>query len=563
MNNLPNINLSREARAVARAAIAETCRKRGPRCTPDLIYRELWSNEPARYDLEGAQNPDVVPRAWTYRAGVRALAAYLGIDLAAIAAQHPATAENVQTMRRRGARRAVKASQDAAMSARPVSRETQPDTTPAADANTNTPTQEDTNTMSDEQAAMLLDDATMLLDDTASEPTTTLSAGPDGTIIQETHGPEPTRDAILALRRQITAGLMDGDTATLDTVIREALQGPTVRTVTKVVERVVEREAAPVSAPPVGPAGTVKARDVFGAAACAWAGDLDLARYNDTSAPAIDPHYIWPARFPFALSCLADCSPIYLHGPAGTGKTTLAEQMAAHLGRPFVRIACTNTTEGVELTGQTVPHPEHGHVWKDGALAAAVRIPGCVVLIDEPSIARAGAIMVLQSVLESGPQRALTIADTGERIALAPHVLIIFADNTNGTGDSTGRYEDTGRLNAATRNRFGAYIRVSYLDAAREAKMLAARSGAPIALARILVDFAHLTRQQTGAGLTEGVGPRPLVALARHLLRGAPVQEACEVSILDRESDSDRAILDALCKSKLDDASIARSLSSR
>jgi hypothetical protein len=93
--------------------------------------------------------------------------------------------------------------------------------------------------------------------------------------------------------------------------------------------------------------------------------------------------------------------------------------MAAHYGRPFARISCDDQTESTTLLGMTVPDGKGGVKWQDGQLAAAIRRPGTVVLIDEPTVARAGAHYVFNALLDD--ERAIVSQETGERIRALAH----------------------------------------------------------------------------------------------------------------------------------------------
>jgi len=267
---------------------------------------------------------------------------------------------------------------------------------------------------------------------------------------------------------------------------------------------------------------------------------MDL--YDAGNAPAVDPGYIWPAHTGPIVAALANQAPVFLYGPAGTGKTTFAEQIAATYKRPFVRISCDDQTEAAVLSGMTVPDLNGGTKWQDGQLAKAIRRPGTVILIDEPSVARPGALFVLQSVLDDG--RCMNIAETGERIPVAPGVLFILADNTNGTGDETGAYEATRRLNRAFLDRPNITVKLDYMSAQDEARALHGRTGLGKKACGALVKLANLTRSKTDDGdLSHAVGFRRLCALAKQLRFGTPADVAFQISVLETAPSEDRETL--------------------
>ena len=233
-------------------------------------------------------------------------------------------------------------------------------------------------------------------------------------------------------------------------------------------------------------------------------------------------------------------------GTAGTGKTSFAEQLAARTGRPFILISCDDTTEAPELVGMTVPH-EGSVRWQDGVLTAAMRTPHAIVLIDEPSVARSGALMVLQNVLAA---RVLTVKETGEVVRAAAGVTFIVADNTNGTGGGTAEgYEGTRRLNRATLDRFSLSLKLDYMAPAEEAAALVDHTGCTPQLANVLVECAGLTRK---ARVTHALGLRRLIAWAECLTDGIAPRRAFEFTILNSAAKDDREPLEQCCALGLD-----------
>lgn len=263
-----------------------------------------------------------------------------------------------------------------------------------------------------------------------------------------------------------------------------------------------------------------------------------MERYDFDAAPAVDDNYVWPADALPALAALAHGGNVFLAGPAGTGKTEFAKQVAARWQRPFVRISCNGQTEAPTLVGG-MGLKDGATVWRDGQLAAAIRRPGTVVLIDEPSFASAGALAVLQAVLDS--DRALHVDETGEVIPVADDVLFIVADNTAGTGDETGQYEGTRIMNRALLDRFAVTVAMDYLDPTAEARLLHKRTGLDRARCRQLVSFAALTRTKADADdLSHGIGFRRLEALARALAYGTNPARAFALTVLNTAPYDDR-----------------------
>ncbi|MEM0949552.1 MAG: AAA family ATPase [Pseudomonadota bacterium] len=268
---------------------------------------------------------------------------------------------------------------------------------------------------------------------------------------------------------------------------------------------------------------------------------LSLELYDSETAPEPLEDYVWPADTALALAALSHGQHVYLAGPAGTGKTEFARQIAAHWNRSFTRISFTGHTEAPVLVGG-YGLKDGATVWKDGQLASAIRIPGNVILLDEPSFATPGALAVLQAVLDS--DRALHVDETGEVIPVADDVLFIAADNTAGTGDMSGAYEGTRILNRAFLDRFALTVEVDFLSPGQEAALIHGRTGLPKKRANKLANFAAVTRTKAEeAEVSHGVGLRRLLACAILLQSGADPDRAFKVSVLSTAPRDDQETL--------------------
>ena len=274
--------------------------------------------------------------------------------------------------------------------------------------------------------------------------------------------------------------------------------------------------------------------------------------------PKSNPLMLWPPGTAIALSQLARGRNAFFYGPPGNGKTLWAKEYAARTGRPYMLIACDNGTDAGTLVGLTVPD-NGGVVFQDGALVKAIRIPGCVVAIDEASTARAGALMVMQNLLEN---RELFIAETGERVVCAPGVLFVAGDNTNGTGGGAKRgFVDTNRLNAAFMTRWHVKIHVGYMAPAKEARLLVDYTGCPLELAKLLVSAASVTRAEADKQvLSAGIGFRALKSWAELLLDGIPAKPAFEATVLNAAPEGEVETLRQQCLLAYDADLIAKAL---
>jgi MoxR-like ATPase len=343
-----------------------------------------------------------------------------------------------------------------------------------------------------------------------------------------------------------------------------ALVAPLAIAATKPVEivretiKLVETSALSVQAAATSvKLGEKSARAVFGFSKSEggkdWKAALDGAKvavYSSALTEPIDPDYIWTPELA-AVLCAADARQrnVLLYGPAGTGKTTAAMQYAARTGRPFMRIAFDRTTEPADLKGGRYPSESGGIEWHDGNLTRAFRVPGMVLLLDEPTLLRSGSLAVLQTALDT---RRLVL-DTGEVVHAAADLFVVTADNTDMTGDSTGRYIDTAPVNLAFSDRFAWRIAVGYLPEAKEIDAIATRTGLHREATRLMVEYATKTRNEANGGtLTAPVTTRRLLGWADAVQSGFPSKYAFRVSILQGSDAADSEKLRELERATLE-----------
>ena len=275
--------------------------------------------------------------------------------------------------------------------------------------------------------------------------------------------------------------------------------------------------------------------------------------------PKVNDRYVWPQpATEIALCQIARGENVMLYGPAGTGKTEWAVQLAARTRRPFALISCDTGTDASTLVGMTVPDA-NGVTWQDGQLTRAIQTAGCVVCLDEPSVARPGALFVMQNVLAN---RQLFIAETGRRVCVAPGVVFMTTDNTNGTGGGARKgYTDTNRLNTAFLDRFGVRVRIDYLPATQEASVIAAKTGCTIELAHLLVSAATVTRAAAdNQQLSHGIGLRRLFAWAQILTDGIDPEAAFQAAVLNCAAEQDVETLREQCLLAYDKHAVAQAL---
>jgi len=286
------------------------------------------------------------------------------------------------------------------------------------------------------------------------------------------------------------------------------------------------------------------ARDVFGDI-CQYTidgeyvtfGDMTVDVWNDPECPAIVSDYVFqPKHLHQALIALDDPLPdnVWLAGERGTGKSEFVSQLANRLGRKLYRVNFDEAMERADFIGANTI--ENGNVvWKAGVIAQAIQHIGAIVLLDEISFARPQGIAALHALTERSPHRSIVIAETGDRLPVASHVVFFCADNSNGYGDTSGNFSGVRDQNTAFIDRFGFTLRFEYLNASDEAKLISSRSKLSLKACTMLVGFANTAREKARAGLlTQPPSLRQLFAWARAVSKGMPVAVAFENAIINK-----------------------------
>ncbi len=205
--------------------------------------------------------------------------------------------------------------------------------------------------------------------------------------------------------------------------------------------------------------------------------------------------------------------PTMIVGPSGNGKTDLAEQVCAALGREYVRVNITSQTDEDDLLG--------GFRLVNGETKFALgpiplaMLRGAVVNLDEIDLG-GSALMCLQPVLEGKP---IYLKKIGRYIAPAPGFNIIATGNTKGRGDD-GKYAHTTIMNEAMLERFAVMLEQGWADAATERKIvgnvLKQFGKYDATLVKHMVEFAGVTRSNFEQQIcNDQIATRRLLHMAR------------------------------------------------
>ena len=143
---------------------------------------------------------------------------------------------------------------------------------------------------------------------------------------------------------------------------------------------------------------------------------------------------------------------VLLVGPAGSGKTMLAQQLAQLLSLPFGSISCTMGMSESQLTGWLLPVGKKGKFdYVPAPFVSCIQQPS-VFLLDELDAADPNVLMLMNSVLSNG---FCTIPHKLDTPTVYRHeqAVVIAGANTVGTG-ADDLYSARAALDASTLDRF-------------------------------------------------------------------------------------------------------------
>lgn len=265
----------------------------------------------------------------------------------------------------------------------------------------------------------------------------------------------------------------------------------------------------------------------------------------DMQVPDVDENYIFNIDvLKTMLMGIALNIPTYLWGHAGTGKSTIIEQICCRTRRPMIRVQHTGSTEESHIIGQMVADLATGTKWSPGPLPIAMKY-GFVYLADEYDFSYPQVLAVYQAVLEGKPLVIKEAPADSEWRVVHPHPNFRFfaTGNTNGSGDTTGLYQGTNMQNAANYERFGIVEEMPYMSAKQEAAVVAAQAGIALDDAEKLVSFAAMVRNAFDARQIRATcGPRVLINAGRVAVAKASFMKGLHNAFLNRLSPKDKEI---------------------
>lgn len=209
-------------------------------------------------------------------------------------------------------------------------------------------------------------------------------------------------------------------------------------------------------------------------------------------------------------------SSLYLGGPAGSGKTSVIEQVAARLEWGCTTLSCNARTERADIVGY-LGLKNGATAFIEGPLVRAMKY-GEIILFDEGDALPPSVTIVLNRVLEGS---SLVIPETGETVHPHPDFRIAFTGNTKGRGDATGNFRARQVQDAAVLDRF-LFVEVDYPTPEEEEQIVLSRyPGIPKEIRELVVRLAAESRQAHLSGdLSAPLSTRGILRIASILESG-------------------------------------------
>jgi hypothetical protein len=256
--------------------------------------------------------------------------------------------------------------------------------------------------------------------------------------------------------------------------------------------------------------------------------------------PSLDPEYLIDSAQLEAIRrviAVADSTGqpqnIGLHGPAGSGKTTMAIQIGAIRRAPTFVIDSSDKQTADEWFGtQTIADGTIEYHVSD--FVRGLETPGSVVILDDVALLQSRTIQNGLNAILDPSRRSIFIQSLGRTVTVAPGVCIC------GTWNVGDEYSSASDLSAQILDRFraGAMFEVPFPSNGALTHVLSARTGLNTLMAQRLANLAEWLR---GDADPIFVSTRGLIAAGHHIVSGASVGHAVFYTVLGDCDASERA----------------------
>lgn len=240
---------------------------------------------------------------------------------------------------------------------------------------------------------------------------------------------------------------------------------------------------------------------------------------------------------------------ILLHGPKGSGKSSLPEYVCSVLRIPFIRVNCREDMDSGAIFG-TVSVKGGNMEWCPGP-AEELGLHGGLLQVDEISATPPGINMAMQYMLEEDGKIYLADkpADSKDKL-INPNewFRIVATDNTQLQGDSTGMYTGTQVQNSAMLDRFQTTLEIGYLSSAHEKKILKKKvKDLPASWINDMIKLAGLVRTAYNEGQTQyTMSPRTLISWGKKAVYWTSPIEGLRLAFMNKLVEEDKKLINDL-----------------
>lgn len=222
---------------------------------------------------------------------------------------------------------------------------------------------------------------------------------------------------------------------------------------------------------------------------------------------------------------------IIMTGPAGSGKTQTAKEVAKVLKKPFFYFNLGATQEPrSSLIGNTFFNKETGTYFNESQFVKAIKTPDAVILLDELSRAHPEAWNILMTVLDEGQRYMRLDEKDGQEVVKVAEGVSFIATANIGT-----EYTSTRVFDRALMDRF-AIVEMDVLNADQELQLL--QMLYPKVEVKTLESLAKISDEirkewlSSSGKLSTGFSTRMSVQVGEMLADGFSLFEALEVTLI-------------------------------